>query len=286
VTQTKQHIKNLLHSAQTRPRHRWGQNFLIDLNLMRLMVNRAELNKNDVVLEVGCGTGSLTSLLAASAARVIVAEIDPVLLEIATRELADVSNVTFIDGDVLQNKSTIAPAVTTAIKQACLKQKGRFKLIANLPYQIASPLILNLLQGESLPDTICVTIQAEVANRMLAKVNSGQYGHLSIMMQATGQVELLRRLPPQAFWPMPQVHSAMIAWQQDLQKLKKIKSIVALSNTIDLLMGHRRKKIRTCLKQASLNFNSQELLSNLNIDPDLRGESLTPDQYVQLANAL
>lgn len=286
MAHTKQHIQNLLQAAQTHPRHHWGQNFLIDLNLMRLLVDRAELTKDDVVLEVGCGTGSLSSLLAESAGHVIAVDIDPDLFKIAQGELADFDNITFIGEDALHNKNTISHNVTAAIKEARQKFNGAFKLVANLPYQIASPLMLNFLQSDTLPDGMLVTIQAEVGERMLAQVGSNQYGQISIMMQATGQVEMLRRLPPQAFWPAPKVHSAMIVWQQDEEKLNELKSIASLSDTIDLLMGHRRKKISTCLKKAGTDCSFQEILADLEIDPNLRGEALSPQQYVQLANAL
>lgn len=283
---TKQDIQRLLQNAQVRPRRRWGQNFLIDLNLMRLLVDHAGIDKSDVVLEVGTGTGSLTSLLAARAAHIVTVDIDPALSRIARDELVDFENITFFHCDALANKNTIAPDILTAVCETSKSFGGNYKLVANLPYQIASPLMINLILHRQMPAGIYVTIQAEVADRILAKPGSKAYGMLSIFMQATGQVRQLKRLSPQVFWPMPKVHSAMITWKPDQSKLAAIKSLTALRQCIDLLLGHRRKKIKTCLERGLSGSDYTSILEQLDIDPHIRGELLWPEQYVELANAL
>ena len=145
MPQTKQQIKSLMNQAGISPRYRWGQNFLVDLNLMRLLVGVAGLQGNETILEVGHGTGSLTELLAQSGCGVIAVDIDRGLSRIAQEQLQRFDNITFHCCDILCNKSTIDPAVLESIKQKQAQFTGPFYLIANLPYNIASPLIINLL---------------------------------------------------------------------------------------------------------------------------------------------
>ncbi len=282
---TKERLQELLGGAGLRPRHKWGQNFLIDLNLMRLLVDAAGVTERDVVLEVGCGTGSLTSLLAERAGAVIAVDIDPDLFAIAQSELAEFDNVSFVNRDILHNKNRLDDEVLALLSEARERLAGEFYLIANLPYQAASPLIVNLLLDETIrPSGFYVTIQAEVGLRMAAGPGGKDYGLLSILAQATGKVGILRKLKPQAFWPMPQVHSAMVAWRRDDEKIAQVGDMKALKHTVDLLLRHRRKKIRTCL--AGEVDNAAVLLEQAKIDPDARGETLGVWQFVALAQLI
>ena len=146
-----------------RPNTRRGQNFLIDLNLVQLLADSAELGPDDVVLEVGTGTGSLTALLAARAAAVVTVEIDPQLYQLASETLIDCGNVTMLRQDVLKNKSHFHPDVLAAVREKLGEQPGRrFKVAANLPYNIATPVLSNLLSTDLLPVSMTVTIQKEV----------------------------------------------------------------------------------------------------------------------------
>ena len=279
----------MLVAAGLEPRHRWGQNFLIDLNLMRLLVDAADLNSSKTVLEVGCRTGSLTESLADSAGAVVSAEIDERLVVVAGAQLFDRDNVTLICGDVLRNKNTIAPAILESITEATNRLGGEFALVANLPYQVASPLIVNLLLlDQPSCDAIFVTVQAEVAQRMIAPANTTEYGLLSILMQALGEVELLRWLGPQAFWPAPKVNSAMVAWHRDPERQQRVGDVSRLKALIDLFLRHRRKKIQSCLKTAPSELLTTptellELLGQAGIDPNVRGETLSVEQYATLS---
>jgi len=143
--QTKHDIQFLLESAGIRPNKRLGQHFLIDLNLLTKLVETADIAQNDVVLEVGCGTGSLTQSLAQKAGKVIAVEIDPTLAQIASQQLEEKSNVQILNTDILENKHNLSSAVINAIESARKENKGRFLLVANLPYNAASGVIMNLI---------------------------------------------------------------------------------------------------------------------------------------------
>jgi 16S rRNA (adenine1518-N6/adenine1519-N6)-dimethyltransferase len=282
---SKQRIEELLDEAGLTPRRRLGQNFLIDLNLMRLLVDHAELSTDDTVLEVGVGTGSLTTMLAEHAGRVVAVEIDQQIAAIAAHEIEGLSNVRLLVQDVLAGKHHVAPEVLAELKAAAGPQ-GRFKLVANLPYQVSAPLMINLLLVEPTCQAMDVTVQAEVADRMTAQPGTGQYGTLSIFLQATGEVHQYRRVPPPAFWPMPNVHSAMIAWRRDDARIARIVDLNMLQRVVEMLLRHRRKTIRSSLQLTHINGDPTGLLAAAGIDPGRRGETLPPEKFVELANLL
>ena len=282
---TKQQLYGLLAGAGVSPRHRWGQNFLIDLNLMGVIVKSSNLSGDDVVLEVGCGTGSLTQLLAEKAGAVIAVEIDTRLADIARQELDRWDNVKLICCDVLSKKSEIDKRILDAVGQACEENGGRVKLVANLPYQIASPLIINLLASDIELHSLTVTIQAEVADRMRATPGTKAYGLLSILLQAYGRVKHLRRMRPEVFWPRPKVSSAMVSWVA-AENYKEIVDFAQLRRVVELLLGHRRKKISSCIARTPDAKVIEQAMDELGIDPQDRGERLSPQQYVELAKRI
>jgi len=286
--QTKQQIRQLLSSEGISPRRRLGQHFLIDLNLMRLLINSANISKDDIVLEVGCGTGSLTGGLAEKAGYCLAVEVDERIAGIAERELAEAENVTVLNDDILAGKNVINPVVTDAIVSARKRYSGKFLLVANLPYNVASPVMLNLITGTMPADAMYVTIQKEVAERMTAQPDSEHYGGISIFLAATGDVKTIRVLKPTVFWPQPKVDSAMISFVRDKEKVGRIKSMELLKETVNLFMQHRRKKVTSCTKFAAGMLagidNWPALFEKCNIDPNLRPDHLTVQQFVDLAN--
>jgi 16S rRNA (adenine1518-N6/adenine1519-N6)-dimethyltransferase len=294
--QTKHQIEQLLAAAGVSPKKHLGQHFLIDLNLMRLLVESADISKTDIVLEVGCGTGSLTDALAQRAGRVIAVEVDDTLAEIAKAELATYKNIEIINADILQNKSTINPVVVDALKLARKKYKGRILLVANLPYNVASPVMVNLLAGPAAADSMSVTIQKQVAERMTAapgspaKTSCRNYGTLSIYLAAAGDVKILRTLKPTVFWPQPQVDSAMVGFVRSKDKIKQIRNMKMLSEVVNLFLCHRRKMLRVCPKFARGRLAQiadwPDIFRRCSIDPTRRPEQLSPQDYVTLANHL
>lgn len=288
--QTHQQIQQLLAAAGTSPKKRFGQNFLIDLNLMRLIVATANLLPQEVVLEVGCGTGSLTEALAEQAGHVVAVELDKTLAQIAADRLDRFSNITLLQKDILENKHTLSVDVLSAIDRARREKFGSFLLVANLPYNVASPVMLNLVTGPLPIDRMVVTIQKEVADRMIAPPQCHDYGGLSILLQATGQVELIRRLKPTVFWPPPQVDSAIVRYERQLEKVKMIDDLTLLSDIIGLFMGHRRKMLKAATRSAQASLSHIKdwpaLFEQANIDAQQRPDQLTPQQFVCLANVV
>jgi 16S rRNA (adenine1518-N6/adenine1519-N6)-dimethyltransferase len=277
--QTKRQISQLLAAAGVAPNRRFGQHFLVDLNLVRLVVDSAWLGPDDVVLEVGCGTGSLTGALAERAGSVVAVEIDSTLAGIARSQLAEAENVTLINADVLSSKGVLNPAVMKALDRP-RRRRGRLLLVANM---------INLVKGSVVADEMVVTVQKEVAERMAAGPGSKDYGSLGIFLGATGNVETLRILKPSVFWPAPQVDSALVRFVRDPGKRARIKDMALLGEVVTLFMGHRRKMVRACAKYAPSELGGRDSLAQVldrcGLDGTERPEQISPEQYVDLVNA-
>ena len=294
--QTKQQIQQLLASAGVSPNKRLGQHFLIDLNLMRLLVDSAHIKNDDIVLEVGCGTGSLTEALADNAGVVIAVERDKVLAKITKAQLAKAKNVRIINTDILETKSTISRTVTKAIqfcrnlpaRRKAGKYPGRVLLVANLPYNVASPVMLNLITGPITADSMYVTVQKEVAQRIAASPGERHYGTLSIFLAATGDVKTIRVLKPTVFWPQPQVDSVMLSFVRKKTKASRIENMELFSNTVRLFMQHRRKMLKTSTKFIMGKLTQikdwLEIFEKCSIDPTQRPDQLSPENYIAIAN--
>jgi 16S rRNA (adenine1518-N6/adenine1519-N6)-dimethyltransferase len=286
--QTKRQIQELLLSAGVSPNRRLGQHFLVDLNLMGLLVDTAGIGADDVVLEVGCGTGSLTQMLAPRARQVVAVELDGTLAGIAESQLTHAGNVRLIRGDALSSKGRLNPAVVEALQEATTVANGRLLLVSNLPFDIASSVMIDLVQGPIIADSMTVTVQREVAERMTATAGSKAYGTLSIFLGATSRVETVRVLKPSVFWPPPGVDSAIVRVVRDAKKAGRIESMVSLRDVVGLFMGHRRKMLRACIKHAAEGLGDPShwtaVFKSCGIDPSKRPEDLDPGQYIDIAN--
>lgn len=302
--QTKRQIQELLEAAGVFPNRKLGQHFLVDLNLMGLLIDSAEIGPDDVVLEIGTGTGSLTEALAERAGHVVTVELDRTLAGIAQSRLESVENVQIVNADVLSGKGTINPTVAEALEQAQARLRNvgpaspvgpispkqvRVLLVANLPYDVASAVMINLVKGPVTADAMCVTVQREVAERMTAGPGSRDYGTLSIFLQATGAVEMIRVLKPSVFWPPPGVDSAIVRYVRDQDKSRRIVDMNLFGSVIGLFLGHRRKMLRACIKQAPPELGDRDLWLKIfdrhAIDPTRRPEEIAPEQYVELADS-
>jgi 16S rRNA (adenine1518-N6/adenine1519-N6)-dimethyltransferase len=246
--QTRKEIEAALAAAGVRPLKRFGQNFLIDGNLMRRLAESAELNPADAVLEVGPGTGGLTDLLAAAGCRVCCAEIDRTFAGLVADRFVDNPQVSVIQGDVLGGKHRLSEAVAAALAVPP-GPGGAWKLVANLPYQAATPLVLNLIVDYPQVRRMCFTVQAEVADRFIARPGTREYGPLSILTQTMCRVSVVAQLGPQLFWPRPKVDSTMLRLDvvDPPAMLAGPGRVRAFAEFVRHSFDHRRKQLRSAL---------------------------------------
>jgi 16S rRNA (adenine1518-N6/adenine1519-N6)-dimethyltransferase len=274
--------------AGVRPQTKLGQNFLIDLNLLRVLLDAAELDRHDVVLEVGTGTASLTVHLAERAGDVVTVEIDRQLYQLASEELIDHSNVAMLAMDALEGKNRLNPEVVAAVEQRVAAEPGRrFKLVANLPYQIATPLVMNLLLLDRPPAAMIVTIQKELADRIVAQPGSRDYGALSIWVQSQCRVELVRTLPPSVFWPRPKVTSAILRITLDPSLRDRIADRKFFHAFVRSMFMHRRKLLRfelcSVLADRLDKPGVDRLMGDMGFGVESRAEQLGIDAMLALA---
>ncbi len=273
------------------PDTRHGRNFLIDLNLQDLIVRAADLQPTDVVLEVGTGTGSLTAKIAERAAAVVSFEIDAHLYQLASEELIDVPNVTLLRHDVLKNKNNFRPEVMAELQGQMEKVPGsRLKLVSNLPYNIATPVISNLLSTEIVPVVMAVTIQKELADRIIASPSTKDYGALSIWLQSQCDTEIVRILPPTVFWPRPKVESAIIRVELQEDKRARIPDRAFFHQFVRTIFLHRRKFLRSTLCSAVKGQLDKpavdEIMREMGLAADARAEQLDVEKMLSLAEAV
>lgn len=291
--QTVSYLTKRFQQAGMRPLNRYGQNFLVDLNLVDLIADSADIDDRDVVLEIGTGTGSLTTRLAAKAAHVITVEIDPNLALIAEEEMGHLTNVTMRQHDALKNKNSFDPELLEEIRLQLEKQpenRRRFKLVANLPYNVATPIISNLLRRDPVPDVICVTIQKELADRIVSPPGTKDYSALSIWIQSVAHASIVRILPPGVFWPPPKVHSAIIRIDSDKKLRGRIDNIDFYHEKLRALYFHRRKFLRSvvcsAMKDELDKSQVDAVLNELGYSGEIRAERLTVEQTIALLNKL
>lgn len=277
MPQTKHEIQALLTGAGTRPRHRFGQNFMIDQNLVRLVADAGMIAPDDLVIEVGPGTGTLTEELLSRGASVLAVEIDRDLAELLRTRFAGNEKFNLIEGDALAGKHELNSSLSAALRDGDSQHRSN-KLIANLPYNIASPLIVELLIAGV--DLLVFTVQKEVAERLRARAGDDAYGGLTVTTQLLAKIEVLRTLPPQAFWPAPDVESALVRLQRQDQLGPHA---AAFGSFVQKLFSSRRKTIRKALTQAG--FEAEPMLEVMKLDPKLRPEDLTPEQFLGMFKA-
>ncbi len=291
VRQTQSYLRGLFAQRGIAPRHRLGQNFLIDLNLHELIVDEAGVGPGDVVLEVGPGAGALTVMMAGRGAMVVAVELDPQMAKLTEEAVASFSRVRVLNTDALANKNTLNPILIESIEQAMALAPSRaFKLVANLPYNVATPLIVNLLIHPVLcPALMVVTIQRELAERIMALPSTPAYGSLAVIVQSLAGVSIVRVLPPSVFWPRPKVESTIVAIRSDARRRAAL-DVFWFHEIVRKLFLHRRKNLRHVLSDLWCDrwtkAEAESLLESLEINGQLRAEALRVDQFELLADAL
>ena len=296
-------IQTVLDAAGGGPKHHFGQNFMIDQQVLADIVNTAELGPADIVLEIGPGPGNLTALLAQRAAAVLAVDIDRPLLAAASRHWAGLKNVHWLCGDVLAGKHHINPEVIARLK--ALQTSGGIpeapiKLVANLPYNIASPLVAELLtlQCDNLRsaapaafrlERMVFTVQWEVGQRMAALHNSAHYGALGILIQLLARVRLVRSIAPGCFWPPPKIRSALVLIFPDQQRMESVANVRWLQTVLAGLFSHRRQNLANALRHGfkMLDFTAASAaLTEAAFDLRTRAETLPPAQLLKIADIL
>ncbi len=288
--QTISFLINRFREAGIRPDVRHGQNFLIDLNLLDLLLESAEIGPQDVVLEIGTGLGSLTTKMAPLAAHVVTVEIDSLIYQLASEELVDAENVTMLKTDALKNKNHLSPTVIDTVQEKIRETPGaQFKLVANLPYNIATPILSNLLTFEPVPVSMTATVQKELADRINAEPGVKDYSALSIWMQALCDCRVVRIIPPQCFWPKPKVHSAIVHVVPNAHKRARVRDLEFFHHFIRTLFQHRRKFLRgvlvSMLKDQLPKGDIDALLAGFQLPEDARAEQLPVETLIALSDA-
>jgi len=281
-------LKRLFSERGIRANRGRGQNFLVDVRAMRFVAEAANLGPADVVLEPGPGTGGLTGLLAERAGAVIAVELDRKLHALARENLAGFPNVTVLHADIMARGGGIAPDALEAVEVALSGiAGGRLKVVSNLPYRVSTAFIAAMFRGERVPDDMVVTVQREVADRLLAEAGAKDYGYLSVVVQALAEIRKLRKLPPGAFWPPPEVDSAVVRITPRRRRPDG-ETIQALERIVSALFTHRRKKAASGLYgtgMAKTRDEARALLEKVGASPDARPEDLTVGQFIELAAA-
>jgi len=267
-----------------------GQHFLTDRNMLRWIAEQAELAPKDVVLEIGTGTGLLTNELARRAGVVVTVDMDAAMFALSRELLRDFKNVRRHHADILEKRDKLNPAVLADVRDAMESIPGAlFKVVSNIPYGISSPVIIDLVSGDLPYERIVLTIQLEVAERLVAPSGSKDYGFLSVVTQYHSETKILRQLPPQVFWPQPKVNSAVVKLTPRAEKppLKDYATFRAVARAI---FDYRRKNFLNALALGEIGkigkTRIKDAIEKSGLDPLCRGESLTVAQICALANFL
>lgn len=260
---------------------RFGQNFLIDDFVIAKIIRAAEIKKSDTVLEIGPGIGTLTQYLAEAAGQVYAVEIDRNLIPILDETLADYDNVTVINDDIL--KTDIAAL-------AAKSETGRLKCVANLPYYITTPIIMELLEKRLPIDSITVMIQKEFAERIAAKPGTKDYGALTLAVNYYASTSLAANVPPNCFIPRPNVGSAVINLKVLDKPSVEVRDEALMFKLIRASFNQRRKTLTNGIANSSeLDFTkeqAEQALTRMGLSPTVRGETLSLEQFAELSDTI
>ncbi len=286
MKQSKRYLVQILGERGIMASRRLGQCFLVDGNLLGIMADAADLGPADFVLEVGTGTGQLTEMLAADSGTVLTVEIDRELCAIARENLEGLGNVEIINADALDGKRRINPLIESRIEEAA-GSCGALKMVSNLPYNIALPVIQNLLEGRARWERMVVTVQKEFAEKMTACPGSQSYGAFSVAFQARASAEVFRALKPSVFWPRPNVDSAMVVVTPHAALFEGVESGL-FREVVAAAFSQRRKKLANSLRDwlSGMGLDAVDLLIEAGVDPFLRPGDLSAEQYAAITRSL
>lgn len=261
---------------------KFGQNFLIDSNILENIISAAEITKEDFVLEIGPGIGTMTQYLCESAREVVAVEIDKMLIPILKDTLSEYDNVEVINEDVLK----------VDIKSLAEERNGGkpIKVVANLPYYITTPIIMGLFESGVPIDSITIMVQKEVADRMQTGPGTKDYGALSLAVQYYSKAELMLKVPATCFMPKPNVDSAVIRLTRHKESVVDVKDSALMFKIIRASFNQRRKTLANGIKNSpELQYSREQVTEALNAigkSENIRGEALTLEEFAKLTNAL
>lgn len=260
---------------------KFGQNFLIDTGVLEKIIREAGITKEDCVLEIGPGIGTMTQYLAESAKQVVAVEIDKNLIPILDDTLSEYENVCVINGDILK----------TDVQEICDKYNdGKpIKVVANLPYYITTPIIMGLFESKVPLESITIMVQKEVADRMQCGPGSKDYGALSLAVQFYAKPEIVANVPPNCFMPRPNVGSAVIKLTRFDKAPVQVHNEKYMFSLIRASFNQRRKTLANGLTNGGLGLTREKVtdaLEQMNLSPTIRGEALTLQQFAELSNIL
>jgi 16S rRNA (adenine1518-N6/adenine1519-N6)-dimethyltransferase len=271
-------IKRELADYGLTPRKRWGQHFLVDRNILNKVVRAAELEKGDVILEIGPGMGEMTLALARQVNKVIAVEIDRELVKILKEKTADLPNIIVIEGDILK----------ISFEELYRQGHQQLKVVANLPYQISTPLLFGFIESRDLFSTLTLMLQREVAERMIASPGGKDYGPLSVFTQSVSDLSIKFYIKPSAFFPPPKVESAVIHMVWKERPLVRGEEEGWFKKVVKGCFGYRRKRLINALRHADLLLpeDLEKRIEKIGIDSQRRPETLTIQEFARLADAL
>lgn len=273
----RQIIQKLCHEFSIHPTRQAGQNFLIESQIAQTMADAAVVKESDTVLEIGPGLGALTVVLAKRAKQLVAVEKDPRIFKALFKILEPYKNIKLILGDVL--KISLFPLLKNG------KEKGHFKLVANLPYSITSAVLRKFTETEPKPELMTVMIQKEVAERVCAKI--GEMSLLSVAIQFYAKPEIVKIISREAFWPKPEIESAVIK----LKVHKVMRTDVDIKRFFQIIrigFSSRRKQLQNNLAAGLRLPNSgiQQTLQEAGFNPKIRAQDLSVEDWVKLSESL
>ncbi len=280
-------IRSIMQRYGISCRKSMGQNFLTDKNIIEKIIAAAELKDTDLVVEIGPGLGALTVQIALAAEKVIAVEIDRGLIAALAEALEGVQNAEIVQGDALKTDFDLLVGERTGGMYG--ENAKKYKLMANLPYYITSPIIMHLLMGRFNISVMVIMIQAEVAERLAALPGRKAYGALSLAVQYFTEPEILFRVPRTVFYPKPGVDSAVVRLSVRAEPAVFVSDETAFFKIIRAAFGKRRKTILNALTGSSLDLDREtclDALRNSGIDPGRRGETLSLAEFAALTESI
>jgi 16S rRNA (adenine1518-N6/adenine1519-N6)-dimethyltransferase len=260
------------------PKKRFGQHFLDDSNILNKVIRAAQVGKEDVVLEVGPGLGEMTLALARQVRRVIAVEIDSKLVTILRKKTEDLPNVEVVQRDILK----------IDFNQFLKKEGHPIKVVANLPYQISTPLLFRFIESREVFHSFTLMLQKEVAERMVASTGRKEYGRLSVFVQLLSDVSILFLIKPSAFFPPPKVESAVVHMVWKEKPMIETNREEWVKRVVKACFGYRRKTLINALRHSELSLpeSIESRMEKIGIDPRRRPQTLTIQEFASLAEVL